>query len=71
MAGVGRGIGKDRQLARRFLQAGELKLGISGRQITGIVFQRIRIGGPKIFQYGPAPPGVVDDHEPPGLAQAH
>jgi hypothetical protein len=69
MPDIGCLVGENSQLAWGFLQAGQLEFGILLCKFACIRFQRVRIAGPKLFKYGAAAHGVVNDHEPPRLTE--
>ena len=71
MAHLGRAVGKNRHLAGRLGKAGELELGISGRKIARVRFESNRIGRLERFEHAAPARRIIDDHEAPGLAQAH
>src|SRR5580704_1826582 len=66
-----RAIGEHRQMAGRFIQAGELELCVKAGAAAALRGERLRIAGCEILPNGGAGRGVLDDDEAPWLAQAH
>jgi hypothetical protein len=71
MPDIGCLVGENGQLARGFLQAGQLEFGISRCQFACIRLKRVSVAGPKLFKYGAPARGVVNDHEPPRLTETN
>ena len=64
-------VGENGEMARRFAQAGELQRGITGRQIAVIGAERLGVAGFEIVQHRLTAPGILDEDEAPGLAEAN
>jgi len=63
-------VGENSEMARRLAQAGELQRGVAGRQIAVIGAERLGVSDLEIVEHRLTPPGILDDNEAPGLAEA-
>src|SRR5215813_1853612 len=67
----GRAVGEHRQMTRGVVQSRELEPGVCGRALLILRRQRVGVAAFKILPNGGAMGRIVDDDEPPGLAQPH